>query len=72
MPALKKVLCDGGCTDEAFAAQIKALTGAEVEIASTMNCVNLLQYRKDGLLSVHLGGWINAVVYGKTANVLLK
>jgi transposase len=33
MPALKKVLCDGGYTGEAFAAQIKALTGAEVEIA---------------------------------------
>jgi transposase len=33
MPTLKKVLCDGGCTGEAFAAQIKALTGAEVEIA---------------------------------------
>jgi hypothetical protein len=33
MPALKKVLCDGGCTGEAFAAQIKALTGAETAIA---------------------------------------
>jgi hypothetical protein len=31
MPALKKVLCDGGCTGEAFAAQIRALTGAEAE-----------------------------------------
>jgi transposase len=33
MPALKKVLCDGGCTGEAFTAQIRALTGAEAETA---------------------------------------
>jgi transposase len=33
MPTLKKVLCDGGYTGEVFARQIKALTGAEVEIA---------------------------------------
>ena len=31
--ALKKVLCDGGYTGESFAINIKALTGAEVEIA---------------------------------------
>ena len=31
--SLKKVLCDGGYTGEEFAAKIKALTGAEVEIA---------------------------------------
>ena len=31
--ALKKVLCDGGYTGENFAINIKALTGAEVEIA---------------------------------------
>jgi hypothetical protein len=30
MLTLKKVLCDGGYSGEAFAAQIKALTGAEV------------------------------------------
>jgi transposase len=33
MPTLKKVLCDGGYTGEDFATQIKALTGAAVEIA---------------------------------------
>jgi transposase len=33
MPTLKKVLRDGGYTGESFAAQIKALTGAEVEVA---------------------------------------
>ena len=34
MPAeVKKVLCDGGYTGESFAADIKDLTGAEVEIA---------------------------------------
>ena len=33
IPTLKKVLCDGGYTGEEFAAAIKALIGAEVEIA---------------------------------------
>jgi transposase len=33
LPRLKKVLCDGGYTGEDFAAKIKAITGAEVEIA---------------------------------------
>ena len=33
LPRLLKVLCDGGYTGEEFAAKIKALTGAEVEIA---------------------------------------
>jgi len=33
IPTLKKVLCDGGYTGEAFATKIKALTGADVEIA---------------------------------------
>ena len=33
MPTLKTVLCDGGYTGEDFATQIKAMTGAEVEIA---------------------------------------
>ena len=33
IPTLEKVLCDGGYTGEAFAAKIKELTGAEVEIA---------------------------------------
>jgi len=33
IPTLKKVLCDGGYTGEEFAATIKALIGAEVEIA---------------------------------------
>ena len=33
MPTLKKVLCDGGYTGEDFATKIKALIGAEVEIA---------------------------------------
>ena len=33
LPRLEKVLCDGGYTGEDFAAKIKALTGAEVEIA---------------------------------------
>ena len=34
MPAeVKKVLCDGGYTGDNFAARIKELTGAEVEIA---------------------------------------
>jgi transposase len=33
LPTLKKILCDGGYTGEDFASAIKALTGAEVEIA---------------------------------------
>jgi transposase len=33
LPTLLKILCDGGYTGEDFAAKIKALTGAEVEIA---------------------------------------
>ena len=33
VPTLKKILCDGGYTGEAFATSIKNLTGAEVEIA---------------------------------------
>jgi transposase len=32
LPTLKKILCDGGYTGEDFAAQIKNLIGAEVEI----------------------------------------
>jgi transposase len=33
VPTLKKVLCDGGCTGEIFAAKIRDVTDAEVEIA---------------------------------------
>ena len=33
VPTLEKVLCDGGYTGENFATKIKAITGAEVEIA---------------------------------------
>ena len=33
LPGLLKVLCDGGYTGDDFAVKIKALTGAEVEIA---------------------------------------
>ena len=33
VPTLKKILCDGGYTGEVFATKIKALIGAEVEIA---------------------------------------
>jgi transposase len=33
LPTLEKILCDGGYTGEDFAAKIKALTAAEVEVA---------------------------------------
>jgi transposase len=33
VPTLKKVLCDGGYTGEVFAAKIREVTDAEVEIA---------------------------------------
>ena len=33
LPNFVKILCDGGYTGEEFAAKIKTLTGAEVEIA---------------------------------------
>jgi len=33
LPNLKKILVDGGYTGEEFAAKIKTLTGAEVEVA---------------------------------------
>jgi len=33
LPTLMKVLCDGGYTGQDFADRIKALTGAEVEVA---------------------------------------
>ena len=33
LPGLKKVLCDGGYSGDDFAAKIKVLTGAKVEVA---------------------------------------
>jgi len=33
LPTLKKILCDGGYTGEDFSTKIKAITGAEVEVA---------------------------------------
>ena len=63
-----KVLADRSYTGDKFAAGVKKLIGAQVEVSNAMNCIHLRFCRKGGLWNALLLGWRIVVCFGKTAS----
>ena len=72
---LKKILADGVYTGENFANEMKAVSGAEVEVVKRSELHTFKVLPKRWIVersNVLLDGWINAAGSGKIVNVFFK